>query len=247
MNTKNYLITWIALIGLVLAATTQAKPVPARGRSSIGRGRSSSIGNRQSSISRGRSSVGIRQSSIGRSHGSVGIRHNSVGRSHSGLGGSHITIGSRNSGISFRLGFGGSALHYRTSIIPRLGHIYRRPVILPRPAPVVVYDPTVTVWISNANGSQSPVVLTQDGPWYIGPRGERYFGLPTAEQLRAAYGLNYNAVAVESAEVVVYITAANGASIPVKLTATEDGYIGPKGELYIEIPTEQQLRMIYGK
>ncbi|MCD6392986.1 MAG: hypothetical protein J7M40_05715 [Planctomycetes bacterium] len=235
MNTKNYLIAWIAVIGLVLAAPTQAKPVPGRGPGSIG--------GRPSSVSRGHSSIGSR----------YGSHYGSIGRSHGSIGGSHISIGSRHSGISFRLGFGGSGLYYRTSIIPRLGHIYRRPVILPPrptvvvPRPVVVQDPTVTVWISNANGSQSPVVLTQDGPWYIGPRGERYFGMPTAEQLRAAYGLNYNTVAIESADVVVYITAANGARIPVKLIATADGYIGPKGELYIEMPTEQQLRMIYGK
>jgi hypothetical protein len=224
-KTKNYLIAWVAVLGLVLAATAQAKTAP-------GRGRSSSIGNRPGTVSRARSSVGS---------------------SHGGLSGSHITIGSRNSGISFRLGFGGSGLHYRTSIIPRLGQIYRRPVILPRtrtvvvPQPVVVQDPTVTVWVTNANGSQSPVVLTQDGPWYIGPGGEYYYGMPTAEQLRAIYGLGCNTVTVESTDVVMYITAKNGASIPVKLTATEDGYIGPKGELYIEMPTEQQLRMIYGK
>ena len=242
MNTKNYLITWIALIGLVLAATTQAKAAPGRGRSSIG--------GRQGSVSRGRSSIGrghSSRSSISRGYSSIGSHHRSVGRSRGSLGGSHITIGSRHSGISFRLGFGGSALHYRTSIIPRLGYIYRRPIILPRPAPVVVHDPTVTVWITNANGSQSPVVLTQDGPWYIGPRGERYFGMPTTEQLRAAYGLNCNNVTVEPADVVVYITAANGARIPVKLIATADGYLGPKGELYTEMPTEQQLSMIYSK
>lgn len=223
MNRKNYLITWIALIGLVLAATSQAQTAPGRGRSS------------------------------GSRHGSVSRGHRSVGRGRGSFSGGHISIGSRHSGISFRLGFGGSGLHYRTSIIPRLGYIYRRPIILPRtptvviPRPVVVYDPTVTVWISNANGSQSPVVLTRDGPWYIGPRGERYFGMPTTEQLRAAYGLNCNNVTVEPADVVVYITAANGARIPVKLIATEDGYIGPKGELYTEMPTEQQLSMIYGR
>ena len=252
MNTKNYLITWIALIGLALAATTQAKTVPGRGRSGIGghgsisRGHSSVGGH--GSVSRGHSRSGSRYSSIGRGHSSsISSRHGSVGRSHGGLSGGYISIGSRHSGISFRLGFGGSGLHYRTSIIPRLGYIYRRPIILPRPAPVVVHDPTVTVWISNGNGSQSPVVLTQDGPWYIGPRGERYFGMPTAEQLRVVYGLGGNTVAVEPVDVVVYITAANGARIPVKLIATEDGYLGPKGELYIEMPTEQQLSMIYGR
>ena len=248
-KTKNYLIAWIAVIGLVLAASAQAKTAP-------GRGRGSSIGNRPGVANRGRSSVVSRgrSSVVSRGRSSVVSRgRSSVGRSRVGLGGSHITIGSRKSGISFRLGFGGSGLHYRTSIIPRLGQIYRRPVILPRtrtvivPRPVVVLDPTVTVWVTNANGSQSPVVLTQDGPWYIGPRGECYFGIPTAEQLRAIYGLGCNTVTVESTDVVMYIIAANGVSIPVKLTATEDGYIGPKGELYLEMPTEQQLRMIYGK
>ena len=229
MNTKNYLIAWIAMIMLVLAASAQAKPAPGRGRRSIG--------GQHGSISRGHSSIASRHGSIGRGHGSVGGRYGS-------LSGGHISIGSRHSGISFRLGFGGSGLHYRTSIIPR----YRRPFILPRTRTVIVRDPTViTVWITNANGSQSPVALTQDGPWYIGPRGERYFGLPSAKRLRAVYGLNYNTVAAEPADVVVYITAANGAHVPVKLIATADGYLGPKGELYTEMPTEQQLSMIYGK
>ncbi len=239
MNTKNYLITWIALIGLALAATAQAKTAP-------GRGHSSSIGSRRGSVSIRQSSSGSRYGSS-RGHSNVGRGHSGVSRRLGSLSGGHISIGSRHSGISFRLGFGGSGLHYRTSIIPRLGYIYRRPVILPRTRTVVVHDPTVTVWITNANGSQSPVVLTQDGPWYIGPRGERYFGMPTTEQLRTAYGIGCNTVTVAPTDVVVYITAANGASIPVKLTATEDGYIGPKGELYIEMPTEHQLQMIYSK
>ncbi len=235
MNRKSNLITWIALIGLVLAASSEAKAAPGRGRNGVGSG--------HGSVSRGRSGLSSHNRSVGRSRGS--------------LSGGFISIGSRHSGISFRLGFGGSGARLRTSIVPRLGRIYshRRPVILPRirtvvipqRRPIVVPDPTVTVWITNGNGSMSPVVLTQDGPWYIGPRGERYFGMPTAEQLRPVYGLNCDIVAVASADVVVYITAANGASIPVKLVASEEGYIGPKGELYSEMPTEQQLRMIYGK
>jgi hypothetical protein len=242
MSRKSYFITWIALIGLVLAASSQAKAAPGRGRNSVS--------SRHGSVSRGHSSIN--------SHNrSVGSRNRSVGRSRGSLSGGFISIGSRHSGISFRLGFGGSRSRLRTSIVPRLGRIYshRRPVILPltrtvviaQPRPIVVPDPTVTVWITNGNGSMSPVVLTQDGPWYVGPRGERYFGMPTAEQLRPVYGLNCDTVAVAPADVVVYITAANGTSIPVKLIATQDGYIGPKGELYAEMPTEQQLRMIYGK
>ena len=47
----------------------------------------------------------------------------------------------------------------------------------------------VTVWITNSNGSQTPVKLTKDGPGYIGPRGERYPSMPTEEQLKQVYGI----------------------------------------------------------
>ncbi len=47
---------------------------------------------------------------------------------------------------------------------------------------------SVTIWITNSNGSQQPVTLKKDGPGYIGPRGERYPSLPTEEQLRQVYG-----------------------------------------------------------
>ena len=47
----------------------------------------------------------------------------------------------------------------------------------------------VTVWVTNSNGSKTAVKLTRtaDGG-YIGPKGERYDTMPTAEQLSAAYG-----------------------------------------------------------
>ncbi|MGV8151893.1 MAG: YMGG-like glycine zipper-containing protein [Candidatus Nanoarchaeia archaeon] len=48
---------------------------------------------------------------------------------------------------------------------------------------------TVTIWITNSNGSQIPIRLQKDGyGGYIGPRGERYNSLPTEAQLRMAYG-----------------------------------------------------------
>ncbi len=46
----------------------------------------------------------------------------------------------------------------------------------------------VTVWITNSNGSQTPVKLTRSGPNYIGPRGEIYNKMPTEEQLKMVYG-----------------------------------------------------------
>ncbi len=47
---------------------------------------------------------------------------------------------------------------------------------------------TVTVHVTNSNGSIIAVRLQKSGPGYIGPRGEYYPTLPTSEQLRPIYG-----------------------------------------------------------
>ncbi len=60
-------------------------------------------------------------------------------------------------------------------------------VIVRSPAPVIK-DGAVDVWITNSNGSRTPVRLTRQGAWYIGPRGEWYPTMPTNEQLRVIYG-----------------------------------------------------------
>ncbi|MHC4558514.1 MAG: glycine zipper domain-containing protein [Planctomycetota bacterium] len=48
---------------------------------------------------------------------------------------------------------------------------------------------TVTINITNSNGSISQVKLIRQGAVYIGPKGETYTSLPTEEQLKqAGYG-----------------------------------------------------------
>lgn len=47
---------------------------------------------------------------------------------------------------------------------------------------------TVTVWITNSNGSKTEVRLRRDGPGFRGPRGEYYPSMPTNEQL-SVYGM----------------------------------------------------------
>jgi hypothetical protein len=48
---------------------------------------------------------------------------------------------------------------------------------------------TVTINVTNSNGSITPVTLRRQGVVYIGPRGETYTTLPTQEQLKqAGYG-----------------------------------------------------------
>jgi|GEM_PF-710510 len=72
--------------------------------------------------------------------------------------------------------------------------VTRHVVVSPLPT-VTVYVPTVrvapttiTLWITNSNGSRTSVQLTRDGLWYVGPRGEVYSSIPTNEQLRVVYG-----------------------------------------------------------
>ena len=42
--------------------------------------------------------------------------------------------------------------------------------------------------VTTSTGGLVPVRLVRQGGFWVGPRGETYTSLPTAEQLRAAYG-----------------------------------------------------------
>ena len=53
----------------------------------------------------------------------------------------------------------------------------------------MVPDDTIVVNLLNDNGSYTPVTLRRSGGSYIGPRGEYYLTLPTADQLKVVYGL----------------------------------------------------------
>lgn len=62
------------------------------------------------------------------------------------------------------------------------------PTITVRTPEIVIEHNTVTVWITNSNGSQTSVSLRKSGPGFIGPRGEYYPNMPTETQLRIVYG-----------------------------------------------------------
>ena len=47
-------------------------------------------------------------------------------------------------------------------------------------------------------------------------------------------------------DVVVEIRNDNGSITPVRLRKKDGGYIGPKGERYDQIPTQEQLKPLYG-
>lgn len=46
-----------------------------------------------------------------------------------------------------------------------------------------------TIWITNSNGSQTPIRLRRDGPGYVGPRGEYYSRRPSEQDMAKIYGM----------------------------------------------------------
>jgi len=102
----------------------------------------------------------------------------------------------------------------------------------------------ITVWITNDNGSQTPVTLIPSGAGFIGPSNEYYATIPTEEQLKALYGLRSNVPAANS--ITVWFDNNDGTKTPVVLVKDGDDYVGQKGEHYTAIPTKEQLKMIYG-
>ncbi|MCD6392720.1 MAG: hypothetical protein J7M40_04350 [Planctomycetes bacterium] len=53
-------------------------------------------------------------------------------------------------------------------------------------------------------------------------------------------------VRAEQNNVTVWITNSNGSQVPVRLRRDGPGYIGPRGERYPTLPTEAQLKPVYG-
>jgi hypothetical protein len=53
-------------------------------------------------------------------------------------------------------------------------------------------------------------------------------------------------VGVEESAITVWITNSNGSKTSVRLTRNGSWYVGPRGEYYTEIPTNEQLRVVYG-
>ena len=51
---------------------------------------------------------------------------------------------------------------------------------------------------------------------------------------------------VDHTSVIVWITNSNGSRTSVKLRRSGPGFIGPRGEWYPSIPTNKQLRVVYG-
>ena len=55
-----------------------------------------------------------------------------------------------------------------------------------------------------------------------------------------------DAVRAEQNVITVWITNSNGSQIPVKLVKNGPSFIGPRGEHYQTMPTQEQLKTVYG-
>jgi hypothetical protein len=107
-----------------------------------------------------------------------------------------------------------------------------------------IKEASLTLWITNDNGSKTPVTLTPSNGGFIGPSGEFYATLPTEGQLQAAYGLP--SAQKQENSTVVYVDN-GGKKMPVVLTKEGSEYVGPNGEHYTAIPSTEQLQGVYGK
>lgn len=57
---------------------------------------------------------------------------------------------------------------------------------------------------------------------------------------------NAQAAQAEANVETVWVTNTNGSQIPVRLVKNGPGYIGPRGEHYPSMPTQDQLKTVYG-
>jgi hypothetical protein len=109
-------------------------------------------------------------------------------------------------------------------------------------AAITIGAGNVTVWVESGN-AKIPVTLQKQGSLYVGPNGEAYETIPTAEQLKALYAPATDA----GSEFGVLITKDDGTQTVLTFKHTSKGFVGPNGETYATMPTEEQLKKLYGK
>lgn len=106
------------------------------------------------------------------------------------------------------------------------------------------------IHVPNKDGeSFTRVTLTRHNGGYLGPQGEFYPLMPTVAHLAEMYGSGQAAPEPENsdeAEVRIKVLRKSGeGSVEVILRRHEQGYLGPQGEFYPELPSAEQLREMY--
>lgn len=93
-----------------------------------------------------------------------------------------------------------------------------------------------------AEGAAIGGALGAGGGYVIGNEKDK---AQTQEDL-AATRAQANAAAAAANTVVINVHNSNGSITPITLTRQGNVYVGPKGEQYTTLPTEEQLKGVYG-
>ncbi len=113
-----------------------------------------------------------------------------------------------------------------------------------------VRSDTYFIYVPNKDGEGfTRVTLTRHDGGYLGPQGEFYPLMPTVAHLTEMYGTGPSASEEpqEANEVRIKVLKNNGeGSTEVILKRHDQGYLGPQGEFYPELPSAEQLREMYG-
>lgn len=138
---------------------------------------------------------------------------------HVALGGFGASIVTPDVGIGFWIGGGTPDRHVYHRPVYR-DHYYGRPwrhgYVRVGPPAVIVRPPVVV--------QRPPIVVEQAPPVVIEPTPP----------------------IVQNSTVTVWVLNSNGSRTSVQLTRQGRGYLGPRGEYYDQMPTNEQLRVVYG-
>lgn len=80
----------------------------------------------------------------------------------------------------------------------------------------------------------------------IGGAGGYWLGNEADKKKAQQTPMATTGTAAQQEIVSVWVTNSNGSKTEVKLRKTATGYMGPKGEVYSTLPTEDELRPVYG-
>ncbi len=136
-------------------------------------------------------------------------------------------------------------------------HADTRVIVSPRTPGIAITTPLgLGIWIGRPPvHCPKPVhgKLVVPGPWRRrftvlgsphGRRGRRH--RPVVKVVRRPVVTRRAPVVCERGPVTVWIINSNGSRTSVKLTREGSWYVGPRGEYYAEMPTNGQLRVVYG-
>lgn len=106
------------------------------------------------------------------------------------------------------------------------------------------------IHIPNKDGMTfTRVELKRRDNGFVGPQGEFYPQMPTVAHLVELYGAGQPQAPAEANDAVIRVHVKNKSGdgfVEIELKRHEQGYLGPQGEFYPEMPSAEQLTEVYG-